>query len=371
MAADALVGHAAAGGAVPPFQRQHRSDAQIGQFGKDFVGGVAVVIIAHAGVVAAKHMVRAAQVLADDGVKDGLPRPGVAHIPQQRRGAVNIRAKEPLLPQVFVRQDDSLVNVIAHFLFADDGADQHPVGLRLQKGAFHQIFVAGMGDIARLMRRDALPSGGGQLGAQLAGRTPEPVKGRVDYRLTNQRNIAGDETVGVVQSTLHAGMVGVGRAVHLLRQRRQIGRIDFRHLQRRQRVALVSQQRGTADGNAGPAQLGIGDIQDDGDGPDIARFQAQRRGNGCGVGAAHKAGQRRKKPVGDIDALMGNLLAHRQNRQAGQLANAAYRPHPLHQNAAMRGKAVVNAHHSGIVPLPGAMRNLSGAPWRGPARRGM
>src|SRR5688572_5249261 len=66
--------------AVEPLESQHRFDADVGDLLEDAMGGVGVVVLPHAGMVPTEHVVCAPEVLADEGVEDRLPGPGVAHV---------------------------------------------------------------------------------------------------------------------------------------------------------------------------------------------------------------------------------------------------------------------------------------------------
>ena len=55
-------------------------------------------------------------------------------------------------------QHDGLVNVVALFLFADDRAHQHAVGLGLHESALHQVLVARVRNVPGLVGYGALPS---------------------------------------------------------------------------------------------------------------------------------------------------------------------------------------------------------------------
>ena len=74
-------GHAAAALAVERVLEEERRDAHLAglELVEDVLRVVGAVVVADAGVVAADDEVRAAVVLAHDGVEDGLARPGVAH----------------------------------------------------------------------------------------------------------------------------------------------------------------------------------------------------------------------------------------------------------------------------------------------------
>ena len=128
MAAQALVGNTRTGGAVPPLQGQDGLDAKVGEVIEDLVGGVGVVVAAHSGVVPSEHVVGAAQVLADEGMKDRFAGSGVAHIPQQGGSMVDVFLEKPGVPQFLVGQDDGLVDVVPGFLLPYHRADQNSVG---------------------------------------------------------------------------------------------------------------------------------------------------------------------------------------------------------------------------------------------------
>ena len=109
-------------------------------------------------MVSPEHVMRASQVLPHQGVEHRLARPGVAHVPQQRGGAVDVLPEEAVGTQVLVGQHDGLVDVVALFFLADDRADQHAVGLGLHESALHQVLMAGVGDVAGLVSHGAPPS---------------------------------------------------------------------------------------------------------------------------------------------------------------------------------------------------------------------
>ena len=121
MTALLLIRDARALRAVEPLKRLHRVDAEVWQLLEDFVGGVRVVVGAYPGVVPAEHVMRAAQVLPDDGVENRLPGPGVAHVPEQEGRHVDVLGEVARLTEGVVRHDDRLVDVVAGSLLTDDG----------------------------------------------------------------------------------------------------------------------------------------------------------------------------------------------------------------------------------------------------------
>ena len=114
---------------------------------EDAVRGVGVVVVAHAGVVAADYEVRASVVAADDGVEHRLLRSGVAHprgVGRQKDAIGRVVARE----QLFVAAHaDSRGNVIA-LGFADERMQEQSIDA-LQRHLL-QIFVRAVDRIARL-----------------------------------------------------------------------------------------------------------------------------------------------------------------------------------------------------------------------------
>ncbi len=203
------------------------------------MGGIGIVIAAYSGVVATEHMVSTPQVLTYQGMKNRLSRPGIPHIPHQGRGQVSFLPEEPGLPQQVMGQDDGLINVIAGLLLADDRADQDGVGLRGQPGPLHQPLVAGVGHVAALVSHHPAPTPVGQGLAQLPGRLPESVEGRINGRRVNQGNRPGHELVLIVVGAKNPGMGLIGGAVNLLGQKLLVIGVNLGYVQRGQGLLLI------------------------------------------------------------------------------------------------------------------------------------
>ena len=84
---------------------------------------LAVAVVARAGVVAADDEVRAAVVLADDGVPDGLARAAHAHRERQQRERRRL-LRDSALQQRLVAAHARVVVDVAGLGHADDGVDQ-------------------------------------------------------------------------------------------------------------------------------------------------------------------------------------------------------------------------------------------------------
>ena len=140
--------------------------------GHQFLGIVGTVerlalgVVAGAGMIAADDEVRAAVVLADDGVPDGLARTGHAHgqvQQRQRRGLLRV-----LLEHVLVAAHAGVVVDIAGLGQADHRVDQQ-VGLALARGTEGQFLVSAMQRVARLERHDLAPAELAEAAAQFGG----------------------------------------------------------------------------------------------------------------------------------------------------------------------------------------------------------
>ena len=242
VAAKPLVSHAFAHRAVPPFQRQHRLDAQVGQLVENLVGGVGAVVVPNPGVVAPEHVVGAAHILPHQCVEHRLSGPRVPHVPHQRGRLVYVGPYEPAFPQLVVAQDYGLVDVVARFLFADNCADEDSLRFCRQVSALHHPLVSGVGHVAGLVRDNLGPAQFSKTFPQLPGCAPEPVVGRVYHGRIDQSDGAGDESVLKGVGAQHARMGFVGGAVNVLHQELLVVRENFLNLQHRQWLVLVSQQ---------------------------------------------------------------------------------------------------------------------------------
>ena len=249
VAAEPLVAGPAAG-AVEPLQGQHRFDADVGDLLEDAVGGVGVVVLPDAGVVPPEHVVGAAEVLADEGVEDGLPGPGVAHVPQQDRRLVHVGQEVARLPQHVLAEDHGLVDRVAHLLLADDGADQHAVGPRGEPGRLHQPLVADVGHVAGLVGDDLVPAELLERRPHLGRREEEPVERLRQPGRVHQRDRPADEPVLVGERAPHAGVGVLGGAVDLGGQERLVVVVDLLHVERGQRPALVGEDDRLSFGDA-------------------------------------------------------------------------------------------------------------------------
>ena len=125
-------------------------------------------------MVAADDDVGAAEVLADDGVVDGLPGPGVAHLHLEDghgRPFLEVVVADGLL----VGGQDDLVLEVALLLPADDGVDEQAVGEG--QGGLLDVFVADVGGVARLEADDRPPALGFEQDPGLLGRELVAVEG--------------------------------------------------------------------------------------------------------------------------------------------------------------------------------------------------
>ena len=283
---------------------------------------------------------------------------------------MDFRPEEPLIPQQLVGQHDGLIDVVADFLFADDGADQDAVGVGRQHRPFHHPFVAGVGNIARLMRHHLPPALRRHPLLQLLRRLPELVERRVDRRRIQQRYRPADEHLAQRQRAGHAGMLRVGGAIDQRRQLPPVIAVNLRNLQPGQRLPLVGEQQRIP---GGQPQIGGGfrrHIEDDGEAPNQAIAEGHPPGHRVEVSRPHKPVQRRKDAIGQVDDFIGQLVADGDFRQPGrQPARPPRRGHRRHQPPAVgiegvavrRRRAHRRRHSQGRVCciIPSAKRRLS------------
>jgi hypothetical protein len=169
--ADALGGHPVAALAVERVGEEHRLDADAGQVREQPLGLEVVVVFVDAGVVPPHDEVRAAVVLAHDGVENGLPRTGVQHPRGERR-----RHHRPGGVVVFdegvVPLEDGSVGVVAGLLPAQLGVDEQAV--RALECGLLDVLVAPMGGVTGLEAGDRLPAAVVEEHPRLRGRETVP-----------------------------------------------------------------------------------------------------------------------------------------------------------------------------------------------------
>ena len=167
-----------------------------------------------------------------------------------------------------------------------------------------------MGDVAALVGHHPVPIPFGQGPTKLSGRLPVPVKWWVDGGRINQRNLARNKSVLVGIGALDARVGFVGGPVHLLGEEFLIVGVDFFNFQHRQGLLLVGEQDGIAALQAKLGNLRLGQIEDDGNAPDVPALQGHVAGHRVQVGEPHETFQRREEAVCDVDAFPGNLVAN-------------------------------------------------------------
>ena len=116
---------------------------------------LAVAVVAGTRVVTADDEMRAAVVLADDRVPDGLAR--TAHAHRERQQAQGRRLLGVRLQQVLVATDAREVVDVAGLRHADDGMDQQ-VRLDVLRRAERELLVRAVHRIAGLERDDTAPA---------------------------------------------------------------------------------------------------------------------------------------------------------------------------------------------------------------------
>ena len=277
-------------------------------------------------------------------MEDCLTGSGVSHIPHQRRRKVRILAEKTGLSQQVVSQDYGLVNIVPGLLFADNRADQYPVGLGRQPCALHQPLMARMGDIATLVGNNTAPAPLCQGLSQLPRGLPEPVKGRVNLRRIHQSYLARDKPVLVGKSSLDTGVRNVRCAVNLGSKEFPIIRINFFDIQNCQRLGLVGEEYRVAFLQAQIVYFGFGKVKNNWNAPNVATGQGHVPGHRVQVGGAHEPLQRREEAIGNIHAFSRYLVADRNTREVCNDIQVArsQRGNPLYKHSAVGGKAIVN-----------------------------
>src|SRR5207245_2712133 len=146
----------AAGGAIEGVLEAHYLDSELAGrvIVEDAVGGVGVVVAAHAGVVAADDEMRAAIVAPHDGVEDSLLRAGITH-PCRVRGEQHALGREVVAQELLVAAHAHRSRDIVALGLTDKRMEEQTVH-RLQ-GHLLQVFMGAVDRVARLEPDHGLP----------------------------------------------------------------------------------------------------------------------------------------------------------------------------------------------------------------------
>src|SRR5579884_184309 len=135
----------------------HRRDAQFRrvELGKDALGIEGTVVVANASMIASDDEMRAAVILAHQGVEDGFARPRVPHGGGEHSQNHAIR-RVVVLKEHFVAAHAYIGGDIVALGLTDQGMQVEAIH-RLQ-GTLLDVFVRAMDGVARLEADDALPA---------------------------------------------------------------------------------------------------------------------------------------------------------------------------------------------------------------------
>ena len=193
-----------------------------------------------ASVIAANDEVRAAIVLADDRVPDGLARS--AHSHRERQQAQGRRLLGVVRQQMLVATHAREVIDVAGLRHADDGMQQQ-IRLDLFRGAKRELLVSAMHRITGLKRNDATPADFLEAIAQLLRRVAQMLEIVVHGRLDAAQPAAEIHLVAAAHEIAHAGMRFVGGAEHGARFLLLVRPVDAFDLHRGNQDALAVAQR--------------------------------------------------------------------------------------------------------------------------------
>ncbi len=180
---------------------------------EDVVRVERAVVAADAGVVAADDQVRAAVVLAEQRVQQGLARPRVAHV-QRIAGLDDGRRHEVVLGQRRDRAGAHVGRDVTGLERAQQRVHQHAVAdLDRDLG---QVLVRAVHRVARLERGDARPAQRREQRPRLRRRHEQLAVLLGEATLRQHLDRAGQIDLGLVHHHLHARVLGVGGPEHAL-----------------------------------------------------------------------------------------------------------------------------------------------------------
>ncbi len=254
---------------------------------EDFLRVVRAIVLADARVIASDDDVCAAIVLAADRVKDRFARTGVPH--RRRKHAEDHAVGRIVIAQEFlVRTHPHVGRDIVRLGFADERMEKQAVH-DFERGLLN-VLVRAVDRVARLKRDDALPPARGEHLASGEWRVAKlwelEIIGKINYR-----NITRQIDFALLVESRDAGMLVVGRAVHILRLARFSVLEFLRECHHREQMPIGFGQR---DFFADVQRVGARacDRQRDRNAPHQASRQAHVFDNRVIVALAHKAGQR-------------------------------------------------------------------------------
>jgi hypothetical protein len=293
-----------------PVQTQRLDAQRPGRdFPEDFLRVVGTVVIAHAGVVAPYDQVRAAVILSEDGVEQGLARSGVTHF----HGVAALH--DAVLAEVLVHQRvhgphpyfrryvagfelaDQLVNVDA---VADLDRDPRQVGVRIVHG------------IAELQRRNRRPAALLENAACL-GRSL--VDAREHFRvvgLGKDAHRASQIDGALLEHFLHSGMRRIRGAEDLAALVLLVNPVFFGHAHRAHDGPCLKIPKGHFLARSDRARQFFVGRQRDRDGPEQAAIarQAVVLAAAFPVVVAHEAFERREGADAHHDEVAGLATRH-------------------------------------------------------------
>ncbi len=283
------------------------------------VGVERAVVVAHAGVVTADDQVRAAVVLAEQGVQQRLAGAGVTHV--QRVAGLH----HGVLHEVVL--DQGADRFLAHFRRNITGlqvAQQrvHHHAVADFDGDLGQVLVGAVHRVAGLEGGDAFPAALFEHGAGFGGCHVDARVLLREVALAEHLHRAGQVDVALGEHHFHARMLFVGGLEHLLTLVRLVDGVLLVHQHGAHDVAVTVDQR---DFLAFGQTVGGGLVggQGDRDRPEHAVGQRHVVAHTLPVGFPHEAVQRRETADAEHDqiaALAGTEGDFRQRTGRGQRA---------------------------------------------------
>ncbi len=249
---------------------------------------LAVRVVAGTGVVAADDEVRAAVVLADDGVPHGLAGAGHAHgqVQQRERGGLLGVGLE----HVLVAAHAGVVIDVAGLGEAHHRVDQQ-VGLGLAGRAEGEFLVGAVQGVARLEGDHLAPAELGEPRPELRRAVAQALEVVVGGGLDAVDPAADVDGAGVVHQVEDAGVGQVGGAEHRLRLARLVRGPDVADLEDRHEHALGVAQRHALAGLERAGE-GLADVEGNRHRPEHARGEPHAGDDAVVVGAAEEALER-------------------------------------------------------------------------------
>jgi hypothetical protein len=288
------------------------------------------VVLADAGMVAPDDEVRAAVVLPEKRVQQGLARPGVAHV--ERVARLDHRAAtEVLLDQHGDGARAHLRRDVARLHGAKQRVHQHAVAYLDRR--LDQLLVRALHRVACLERGDPAPAQALELGARLGRRHEERPVLCLEAAVGQYLHRAGEVHVRLLSDHRDARMRAVRGAEHRAALARLVDRVGLAHLHGGERRAAF--RVGQRDFVAGFDRSIVGGKRDR-DRPENSGGGAIAFAHAFPVGARHEAVERCEAADAEHDeiALLARADAHRAQgpraRQPGgeRLAGQRERPEP-------------------------------------------